>query len=87
MGYVYDKKADYEKAVNAYREAGNQSKVAEMQSKSAAKAQNVQADQEYGRRLAALELQIKELEAIGEIDEANELRKQLEQLKLPPVAP
>jgi len=81
MGYVYDKKADYDKAVNAYREAGNQSKVAEMQSKSAAKAQNTQADQEYERRLAALEMQIRELEAIGEIDEANELRKQLEQLK------
>jgi tetratricopeptide (TPR) repeat protein len=84
MGYVYDKKQDYEKAANAYREAGNSSKVAEMQSKSTAKAQNVQADadqEDYRRRLAALELQIKELEAIGEVEEANELRKQLEQLR------
>lgn len=84
LGYVYDKKQDYDKAANAYREAGNSSKVAEMQGKSTAKAQNVQADAEqedYRRRLAALELQIKELEAIGEVEEANELRKQLEQLK------
>ena len=81
LGYVYDKKTDYDKAANAYREAGNSSKVAEMQGKSAAKAQNTQADQEYQRRLAALEMQIRELEAIGEVDEANELRKQLEQLK------
>jgi tetratricopeptide (TPR) repeat protein len=84
LGYVYDKKQDYDKAANAYREAGNQSKVAEMQGKSTAKAQNVQADaeqEEYRRRLAALELQIKELEAIGEVEEANELRKQLEQLR------
>jgi tetratricopeptide (TPR) repeat protein len=84
LGYVYDKKQDYDKAANAYRDAGNSSKVAEMQQKSTAKAQNVQADaeqQEYRRRLAALELQIKELEAIGEVEEANELRAQLEQIK------
>jgi tetratricopeptide (TPR) repeat protein len=81
MGYVYDKKTDYERAATAYRDAGDSGKVAEMQQKASAKAQNVQADQDYQRRLAALEMQIKELEAIGEIDEANELRKQLEQLR------
>jgi tetratricopeptide (TPR) repeat protein len=84
MGYVYDKKKDYKSAASAYRDAGNQSKVAEMEKKSEAQAQNVQAEaeqQEFRRKLAALELQIKELEAIGEMDEANELRKQLDELK------
>lgn len=84
MGYVYDKKKDYDRAANAYRDAGNQRKVAEMQQKSEAKAQNIQAEaeqEEFRRRLAALELQIQELEAIGEMEEANELRKQLDELK------
>jgi tetratricopeptide (TPR) repeat protein len=84
MGYVYDKKKDYQRAASAYGDAGNQSKVAEMQQKAETQAQNVQAEAEqaeFRRRLAALELQIQELEAIGEMEEANELRKQLEELK------
>jgi tetratricopeptide (TPR) repeat protein len=84
MGYVYDKKKDYDRAIGAYGEAGNQRKVAEMQQKQASAAQNVQAEQEQAelrKTIAALELQIRELEEIGEVDDANELRKQLEELK------
>ena len=84
MGYVYDKKKDYQNAGKVYREAGNQAKVAEMEQKAGAQAQNVQAEAEqaeFRRKLAALELQIQELEAIGEMEEANELRKQLDELK------
>jgi tetratricopeptide (TPR) repeat protein len=84
MGYVYDKKKDYARAADAYQEAGNRSKVTEMRDKEAAQAQNVQAQKEQDelrRTIAALELQIEELEEIGEVDDANELRKQLEELK------
>jgi tetratricopeptide (TPR) repeat protein len=84
MGYVYDKKGDYNKAADAYQEAGNSRKVTEMRDKEAAAAQNRQADEEQRRlrqNIEALELQIQELEKIGEMDDANELRKQLEELK------
>jgi tetratricopeptide (TPR) repeat protein len=84
MGYVYDKKKDYQRAASAYGEAGNSRKVNEMQTKSEQNAQNVAAaaeEAEFRRKLQALELQIKELEQIGEVEEANELRKQLEELQ------
>jgi tetratricopeptide (TPR) repeat protein len=84
MGYVYDRKQDYRKAADAYQEAGNRSKVAEMQGKQEKKNQNIQAQKEQDelrRTIRALELQIRELEEIGEVDDANELRKQLDELK------
>ena len=67
-----------------YGEAGNQKKAAEMDTKQAAKEQNQQAQKEQDelrKTIAALELQIKELEEIGEVDDANELKKQLDELK------
>ncbi len=84
MGYVYAAKKDFANAANAYGEAGNQSKVAEMRQNQDKQAQNVQAEAEQAelrRTIAALELQIRELEEIGEVDDANELRKQLDELK------
>ena len=36
---------------------------------------------EFRRKLAALELQIEELDKLGEVEEANQLREQLEELK------
>jgi tetratricopeptide (TPR) repeat protein len=84
LGYVYDKKKDYGRAASAYSEAGNSRKKSEMEQKAEAQQQNLQADQEkaeFERKLKALELQIQELEAIGEMEEAAELRKQLEELK------
>jgi hypothetical protein len=58
--------------------------VAEMQQKAELNAQNLQADQErreFARKLQALELQIQELEKLGEVEQANELRRQLEELR------
>jgi len=84
MGYVYAAKKDFANAANAYGEAGNQRKVAEMRENQEKQAQNVQAEAEQAelrRTIAALELQIRELEEIGEVDDANELRKQLDELK------
>lgn len=84
LGFVYDKRKEYDRAKSAYQEAGNSAKVAEMTSKAELAAQNQQAaaeQEEFRRRLAALELQISELEKLGEIDQANELRKQLAELR------
>lgn len=84
MGYVHAAKRDFASAANAYAEAGNQAKVAEMRENQDKQAQNVQAEAEQAelrRTIAALELQIEELEEIGEVDDANELRKQLDELK------
>ena len=84
MGYVYDKKGDYNRAADAYNEAGNGRKATEMRDKQAAAEQNKLADAEQRQlrqNIAALELQIEELEKIGEMDDAKELRKQLDELK------
>lgn len=84
LGYVYDKKKDYSKAASSYGAAGNSAKKAEMEGKAEMAAANLEADAEradFARKLKALELQIQELEAIGEMEEANELRTQLEELK------
>jgi len=84
MGYVYDKKGDYNRAADAYNEAGNGRKATEMRDKQAAAEQNKLADAEQRQlrqNIAALEMQIEELEKIGEMDDAKELRKQLDELK------
>jgi tetratricopeptide (TPR) repeat protein len=84
MGYVYAKQKDYEKAKHAYAEAGNSSKVSEMEENMAQADLNRQADQEraeYERKLAGLRLQIQELRKIGENAEADALQKQLEELE------
>ncbi len=84
MGYTYDKKKDYAKAAQSYEAAGNSSKKAEMAKKAEMQQDNKAADAEradFERKLKALEMQIRELEAIGEMEEANELRAQLEELQ------
>lgn len=84
MGYVYDKMAQYDLAGQAYKEAGNSAKVRQMKDKAEKAKANKQADidlQKYRNKLKALEIQIKELEAIGEVEEAQDLREHLEQLK------
>jgi len=87
LGYIYDKIKKYDLAAQAYKNAGNTSKVNEMKDKKAKAAENAKADAEqaeYRRKLKALEAQIKELEAIGEVEEAQQLREHLEQLKKQP---
>ena len=84
MGYVYDKMKRYDEASQAYQNAGNSTKVREMKAKKDKATANEEADKEqreYQRKLKALEKQIQELEAIGEVEEANDLREHLQKLK------
>jgi tetratricopeptide (TPR) repeat protein len=79
-GYIYDKKKDYNNAVQWYREAGNQSMVRQMEDKKNAAAQNLQAQQEcaeFKRKIDALKMQVDELEKLGDIDNAKLLQEQL----------
>ena len=68
LGYVYSKQRSYDNAINAYREAGNTAKVAEIQGIKGAHDQNVQAEadqREYERKMKELEEKMKELEELG----------------------
>ena len=83
-GYIYDKKKDYESAIRWYREAGNEKMVSEMVAKKDAAAQNKAADQEcaeFKRTIAALRLQVEELQKIGDNDSAQQLLDQLPALE------
>jgi tetratricopeptide (TPR) repeat protein len=85
MGYVYDKKKDYDEAIKAYTEAGNRAKIAEMQQKKDSQEQNIQAEaerQRFVKQVAALRHQIEELEKLGGSEEEVEvLREQLVELE------
>lgn len=68
LGYVYAKQKSYDNAINAYREAGNSAKVAEVQEIKDKHDQNVQAEadqREYERKMRELEEKMKELEQLG----------------------
>lgn len=80
LGYVCDKKKDYDCAVTNYREAGNSAMVSKMQEKKGMAAQNEEAKKEcdeFRRKIEALRVQISELEKLGESDEVKSLREQL----------
>jgi tetratricopeptide (TPR) repeat protein len=84
MGYVYDNQGEYEKAGDAYGEAGNRTKVAEMREKKEQADQNRQAsaeEAEFRRKVRALRVQIQELEKLGESEELRQLRDQLTELE------
>ncbi len=84
MGFIYDKTKKYDEAIIAYGNAGDSRKVQDIEKKKADAAKNVEADKAkaaYERKLIALEQQIEELEAIGEIEEAKDLREHLEKLR------
>ncbi|MBD3873033.1 MAG: tetratricopeptide repeat protein [Acidobacteria bacterium] len=83
-GYVYDKKKDYNNAISWYQEAGNQKMVKEMIIKRDSAAQNLQAQQEcreFKRKIDALNLQVQELEKLGDMDNAKLLKEQLPSLR------
>ncbi len=83
-GYIYDKKKDYNNAISWYQEAGNQKMVAEMRVKQDSAAQNLQAQQEcreFKRKIDALQLQVEELEKLGDMDNAKLLKDQLPSLE------
>jgi tetratricopeptide (TPR) repeat protein len=83
-GFIYDKKKDYDNAIRWYQEAGNQSMVRQMQDKKEKAAQNIAADREcaeFKRTIAALRLQVDELQKIGDNDSAQQLLEQLPALE------
>lgn len=84
MGFVYDKTKQYDEAITAYKNAGNTRLVNSVEDKREQAAKNLEADKAkaaYERKLVALEQQIKELEAIGEMEEAKDLREHLQKLR------
>ena len=83
-GFIYDKKKDYSNAINWYQEAGNQSMVRQMEDKKSKAAQNKTADREcaeFKKTIAALRLQVDELQKIGDNDSAQQLLDQLPALE------
>jgi len=83
-GYIYDKKKDYNNAIRWYQEAGNQKMVAQMQDKQGKQAQNLKAREEcaaFKRKIDALQLQVEELEKLGDMDNAKLLKEQLPSLQ------
>ena len=83
-GFIYDKKKDYSNAINWYQEAGNQSMVRQMEDKKSKAAQNQAADKEcadFKKTIAALRLQVDELQKIGDNDSAQQLLDQLPALE------
>jgi tetratricopeptide (TPR) repeat protein len=83
-GYIYDKKKDYSNAIRWYQEAGNQKMVAQMRDKQGKQAQNVKAREEcaaFKRKIDALQLQVQELEKLGDMDNAKLLKDQLPSLE------
>lgn len=84
MGYVYDLREEYDRAMSSYRNAGNSSKVAEMRQKKEKQQQNLKADaelREFKRRVRELEAKINEFEELGQADDVEVLREQLRELK------
>ena len=82
--FIYDKKKDYNNAINWYQEAGNQSMVRQMEDKKSKAAQNQAADKEcaeFKKTIAALRLQVDELQKIGDNDSAQQLLDQLPALE------
>jgi tetratricopeptide (TPR) repeat protein len=83
-GYIYDKKKDYNNAISWYQEAGNRDMVDEMINKRDTAAQNLQAQQEcatFKKKIDALQLQVDELEKLGDMDNAKLLKDQLPSLQ------
>lgn len=79
-GFVYDKKKNYDKAVQWYREAGNTRMVNEIRDKQELQAQNVEHEREcreFRNKIDALRVQIEELEKLGESAQVEQLQEQL----------
>lgn len=79
-GFVYDKKKDYDKAIQWYQEAGNTEMVSKVNEKKGLQAQNAEHDQEcreFKSKIDALRVQIEELEKLGESAQVDQLRDQL----------
>lgn len=84
MGYVYAKQKDYDNAITAYQNAGEQAKVAEMRANKKKQEQNQKAKEErreFQRKIRELEAKIKELRDLGQVAQADQLQEQVNDLK------
>lgn len=83
-GYVYDKMKNYDQAAQWYSNAGNTTMANQMREKQDAAAQNKAADQEcaeFKRTIDGLQMQATELEKIGDLAGAEQVREQLPALE------
>jgi len=83
LGFVYAKQKRYDKALEMYKTAGNSSKVKEMQDAIAKAKQNKKAAEEmreFKQKIKALRAQADELEKLGQVEEARQLREQADKL-------
>lgn len=83
LGFVYAKQKKYETALEMYKTAGNSAKVREMQDaiKTAAKNKEAKKEmQEFKQKIKALRAQADELEKLGQVEEARQLREQADKL-------
>ncbi|HHQ48131.1 MAG TPA: tetratricopeptide repeat protein, partial [Acidobacteria bacterium] len=83
LGFVYAKKKNYDKALEMYKTAGNKAKVAEMKKAKETAAKNAEAKKEmreFKQKIKALYAQADELEKLGQVEEARQLREQADKL-------
>jgi len=83
LGFVYAKQKNYDKALEMYKTAGNSAKVREMQKAKETAAKNKAADEEmrqFKQKIKALRAQADELEKLGQVEEARQLREQADKL-------
>jgi len=83
LGFVYAKQKNYDKALEMYKTAGNSAKVREMQKAKDTAAKNRAADREmaeFKQKIKALRAQADELEKLGQVEEARQLREQADKL-------
>jgi len=83
LGFVYSKQKNYDRALEMYKTAGNSAKVREMEKAKEAAAKNKAADEEmrlFKQKIKALRAQADELEKLGQVEEARQLREQADKL-------
>jgi hypothetical protein len=84
MGYVHEKNKDFDKAKQAYLEAGNSRQAAAMDEKKQAQQGNIEHERqcrEFKLKIDALALQAEEFEKLGDMESANQMRDQLNVLQ------
>jgi tetratricopeptide (TPR) repeat protein len=79
MGFVHEKNNDFDRAKQAYLEAGNTRQAAAMDDKAAAMAGNLEHEQQcrdFKNKIDALALQAEEFEKLGDMESAKQIREQ-----------
>ena len=84
MGYVHEKNRDFDKAKQAYNEAGNSKQAAAMDAKIEAQAGNIEHEKqcrEFKLKIDALALQAEEFEKLGDMESAKQISEQATMLQ------